>query len=56
MLAEGVETEAQLRLLQAEGCDEVQGFLFSPAVPPDQFVARFMQGPPVMATPAPVEK
>jgi diguanylate cyclase (GGDEF)-like protein/PAS domain S-box-containing protein len=56
VLAEGVETEAQLRLLQAEGCDEVQGFLFSAAVPPDQFVARFMQGPPVMATPAPVEK
>ena len=25
--AEGVETEAQLRILRAEGCDEVQGFL-----------------------------
>jgi diguanylate cyclase (GGDEF)-like protein len=28
-LAEGVETEAQLAMLRAEGCDEVQGYLFS---------------------------
>jgi diguanylate cyclase (GGDEF)-like protein len=27
--AEGVETGAQLRMLEAEGCNEVQGFLFS---------------------------
>ncbi|GJE39132.1 EAL domain-containing protein (putative c-di-GMP-specific phosphodiesterase class I) [Methylobacterium persicinum] len=31
--AEGVETEAQLARLRAEGCDEVQGFLFSRPVP-----------------------
>ena len=31
--AEGVETEAQLAQLRAEGCDEVQGYLFSRAVP-----------------------
>ena len=31
--AEGVETEDQLELLRQEHCDEVQGFLFSPAVP-----------------------
>jgi diguanylate cyclase (GGDEF)-like protein len=31
--AEGVETEEQLRVLREEHCDEVQGFLFSPAVP-----------------------
>jgi diguanylate cyclase (GGDEF)-like protein len=30
--AEGVETGEQLAVLRAERCDEVQGFLFSPAV------------------------
>jgi EAL domain-containing protein (putative c-di-GMP-specific phosphodiesterase class I) len=31
--AEGVETAEQLLLLRSEGCNEVQGFLFSPALP-----------------------
>ncbi|MFL5029297.1 MAG: EAL domain-containing protein [Xanthobacteraceae bacterium] len=31
--AEGVETEDQLARLQAEGCEEVQGYLFSRPVP-----------------------
>ena len=31
--AEGVETDAQLAILRAEGCDEVQGYLFSRPVP-----------------------
>jgi EAL domain-containing protein (putative c-di-GMP-specific phosphodiesterase class I) len=31
--AEGVETEAQLELVRAQGCTEVQGFLFSPPLP-----------------------
>jgi EAL domain-containing protein (putative c-di-GMP-specific phosphodiesterase class I) len=33
ILAEGVETEEQLTILQAEGCWDVQGFLFSRPVP-----------------------
>ncbi len=31
--AEGVETVDQLQTLSAEGCDEVQGYLFSKPVP-----------------------
>ena len=31
--AEGVETEAELSCLRAEGCHEAQGFLFSQARP-----------------------
>lgn len=35
VVAEGVETEAQSLFLAARGCDEGQGYLYSPAVPPD---------------------
>jgi predicted signal transduction protein with EAL and GGDEF domain len=34
--AEGVETEEQLEAVARQGCTEVQGFLFSPAVPADR--------------------
>jgi diguanylate cyclase (GGDEF)-like protein len=36
VVAEGVETEAQCRLLQALGCDELQGFLFAKPMAPDR--------------------
>jgi diguanylate cyclase (GGDEF)-like protein/PAS domain S-box-containing protein len=36
--AEGVETEAELSCLRAEGCHEGQGFLFSRARPNDEIV------------------
>jgi EAL domain-containing protein (putative c-di-GMP-specific phosphodiesterase class I) len=36
--AEGVETEEQFKLLRERGCDGVQGFLFSHALPPDQMM------------------
>lgn len=32
-IAEGVETGAQLAILEALGCQEVQGYLFSPPIP-----------------------
>jgi EAL domain-containing protein (putative c-di-GMP-specific phosphodiesterase class I) len=34
--AEGVETVEQLRAVQELGCDQVQGYLISPPMPPDQ--------------------
>ncbi len=37
VVAEGVETDGQLEFLRERGCDEYQGFLFSPAVPADEF-------------------
>ena len=39
VVAEGVETDAQRAQLQALGCDQMQGFLISPAVPADQMAA-----------------
>jgi diguanylate cyclase (GGDEF)-like protein len=35
VIAEGVETDAQLRFLRRHGCDEVQGFFYGEAVPPE---------------------
>ena len=37
VLAEGVETEGQLARLREEGCDEVQGYLFSRPVCAEEF-------------------
>lgn len=36
VIAEGVETEQQLQLLSAQGCNDIQGFLFSLPVAPLQ--------------------
>ncbi|MGE0383279.1 MAG: EAL domain-containing protein [Gammaproteobacteria bacterium] len=41
VVAEGVETQAQLALLAARGCDQMQGYFFSRPVPADE-VARLL--------------
>jgi diguanylate cyclase (GGDEF)-like protein len=42
-VAEGIETEEELRLLQEARCTEGQGYLFSPPVPRDQVPALIAQ-------------
>ena len=44
VLAEGVETEEQLAKLREEGCDEVQGYLFSRPVPAADFEKMLRHG------------
>ncbi|MGQ0751354.1 MAG: putative bifunctional diguanylate cyclase/phosphodiesterase [Betaproteobacteria bacterium] len=39
VVAEGVETEAQWQFLRDHGCDECQGYLFSKALPGEDFTA-----------------
>jgi diguanylate cyclase (GGDEF)-like protein/PAS domain S-box-containing protein len=43
VLAEGVETTEQLRLLRAQGCDEGQGYLFAKPAPADE-VGELLKG------------
>ena len=43
--AEGVETREQLALLRLEGCDEVQGYLFSPPRPAAEVEKMLSKGP-----------
>lgn len=42
ILAEGVETPAQLDFLRNHGCDSYQGYLCSPALPADELARRFL--------------
>jgi EAL domain-containing protein (putative c-di-GMP-specific phosphodiesterase class I) len=42
VIAEGVETSAQLDYLRAQGCDEIQGYYFSRPLPADE-LAEFVR-------------
>jgi diguanylate cyclase (GGDEF)-like protein len=44
-VAEGVETDAQLAVLRAIGCDHVQGFKLAPPMPLDDLTAEVKQWP-----------
>ena len=43
-VAEGVETQEQLEFLRKHGCDIIQGFLFSKAIPAEGFAALLREG------------
>ena len=42
VVAEGVETEGQLKLLRDAGCDVVQGYYFSRPLPADEFERKIL--------------
>ena len=45
-IAEGVETEAQARLLGEMGCDKAQGFHFAWPLPPEEVPGFLAEQPP----------
>jgi EAL domain-containing protein (putative c-di-GMP-specific phosphodiesterase class I) len=49
VVAEGVDSDDQLRLLRVLGCDEMQGYLFSQPVPDTVFEALYLGGAPKAA-------
>jgi EAL domain-containing protein (putative c-di-GMP-specific phosphodiesterase class I) len=42
VVAEGVETQEQSRLLRLLDCDEMQGFLFSRPIPRELFESKYL--------------
>lgn len=46
-IAEGVETQFQLDYLRAQGCDEIQGYLFGHPVPAEEFASLLRKAGPL---------
>jgi len=53
IVAEGVETPEQMRFLRELGCDQLQGYLFSPPVPDADFAAMLREGKRLVFDPQP---
>jgi diguanylate cyclase (GGDEF)-like protein/PAS domain S-box-containing protein len=51
VVAEGVETAEQALFLKSHGCEAAQGYHFSKAVPPDQFMTLLDSGLPMRIAP-----
>lgn len=54
VIAEGVETEAQANALRRMECEEFQGYLYSPPVPPEEF-ETFLSASKVVPVSAPAD-
>ena len=50
VVAEGVETEFQLAVLERLKCDQIQGYYYSKPVPADRFADFLAEGVPVKST------
>ena len=51
VIAEGVETQAQLKFLQEQGCNQIQGYIFSEPLPPAEFL-KLLESNPITRLPA----
>ncbi|HEB72988.1 MAG TPA: bifunctional diguanylate cyclase/phosphodiesterase [Nitrospirae bacterium] len=50
VIAEGVETRAQYDFLYSIGCDQVQGYIFSPPAPEDEMLKMLEEGKALQVT------
>ncbi|RMO17491.1 hypothetical protein ALQ47_200005 [Pseudomonas cichorii] len=42
IIAEGVETPEQQKFLTEQGCEQIQGYIVSLPLPPEEFCSRFL--------------
>ena len=54
VIAEGVETEAQRDFLHQAGCDEMQGYLYAPALAPNDFEDKVWRRGRLPSMPPPI--